>query len=187
MLDHPGKLLAEYLARNWYTQKSFSEKIWKRVSEINEIIKWKRNITVAWDIIFSKQLSTEPKFWVIKQIDYDYEQALLQAEGNSIKTISHENKKNSKEEKLQEVQIENPFLEDPLLDPLTEEMRQNKYLRENVFKETPLENNVKKEEIIEKKQKPKKTVKSKDIRELLKEEPIIQENNNSLKEVFESF
>jgi plasmid maintenance system antidote protein VapI len=50
--------------------------IGKKTSEINELIRGKRNITVAWDIILSKYLSTTPKFRILKQVDYDYEQLL---------------------------------------------------------------------------------------------------------------
>ena len=77
MIEHPWKLLAQYLEENWYTQKSFSEKIKKRVSEINELIKGKRNITISWDVLLSQALWTPEKFWIKKQIDYDYEQYLI--------------------------------------------------------------------------------------------------------------
>lgn len=76
MLDHPGKMLAEHLEQLWYTQKAFSLLLGKKVSEINELIKGKRNITISWDILLSKTLWTPEKFWILKQIDYDYQQAL---------------------------------------------------------------------------------------------------------------
>lgn len=60
------------------TQKSFSEQIGKRVSEINELIKWKRNITIGWDYILSNFFHTEYKYWILKQVDYDYEQFLAE-------------------------------------------------------------------------------------------------------------
>lgn len=76
MVDHPGKLLAEYLDQYWWTQKAFALHVWKRVSEINELIKGKRNITIAWDIIFTQVFQTPQKFWIFKQIDYEYQQVL---------------------------------------------------------------------------------------------------------------
>lgn len=76
MWDHPGKLLAEHLEQLWYTQKAFSLLLGKKISEINELIKGKRNITISWDILLSKTLWTPEKFWILKQIDYDYQQAL---------------------------------------------------------------------------------------------------------------
>ena len=46
--------------------------LWKKVSELNELIKWKRNITIQWDILLSHILWTPEKFRIHKQIDYDY-------------------------------------------------------------------------------------------------------------------
>ena len=82
MFEHPGKLLVEYLNQQWWTQKAFSLHIWKKVSEINELIKGKRNITIAWDLIFSQVFQTPQKFWVLKQLDYDYQQALTKEKSN---------------------------------------------------------------------------------------------------------
>ena len=82
MFEHPGKLLVEYLNQQWRTQKAFSLHIWKKVSEINELIKGKRNITIAWDLIFSQVFQTPQKFWVLKQLDYDYQQALAKENTN---------------------------------------------------------------------------------------------------------
>lgn len=56
--------------------------IWKKNSEINELIKGKRNITIARDILLSHFFQTPPKFWIIKQIDYDYQQALEKKQKN---------------------------------------------------------------------------------------------------------
>jgi len=82
MFEHPGKLLVEYLNQQWRTQKAFSLHIGKKVSEINELIKGKRNITIAWDLIFSQVFQTPQKFWVLKQLDYDYQQALAKENTN---------------------------------------------------------------------------------------------------------
>lgn len=76
MLRHPGALIAEYLQHYVVTQKDFANQINKSVSEVNELIKWKRNITIAWDVLLSDFFKTEPKFRIKKQIDYDYEQFL---------------------------------------------------------------------------------------------------------------
>ena len=76
------------IAEFWLTQKAFSEKIGKRSSEINELIKWKRKITIAWDILLSKVLHTPEKYWIYKQIDLDYEQAKSLWEDNDSKNIS---------------------------------------------------------------------------------------------------
>ena len=75
---HPGKEIMMRLQDLGVTQKSFSEQIGKRVSEINELIKWKRNITIGWDYILSNFFHTEYKYWILKQVDYDYEQFLAE-------------------------------------------------------------------------------------------------------------
>ena len=82
------KELLEKIAEFWLTQKAFSEKIGKRSSEINELIKWKRKITIAWDILLSKVFHTPEKYWIYKQIDLDYEQAKSLLEDNDSKNIS---------------------------------------------------------------------------------------------------
>ena len=81
------KELLKKIAEFWLTQKAFSEKIGKRSSEINELIKWKRKITIAWDILLSKVLHTPEKYWIYKQIDLDYEQAKSLWEDNDSKNI----------------------------------------------------------------------------------------------------
>lgn len=70
---HPWKLLIEEIRnRNW-TQKQFAVFVWKKNSEVNELIKWKRNITIQWDLILSEILWTPEKYWINLQTDYDYE------------------------------------------------------------------------------------------------------------------
>lgn len=69
---HPGKEIAARLEALGLTQKVFSQQIGKRVSEINELIKGKRNITLAWDYLLAKFFETEEKYWIYQQIDYDY-------------------------------------------------------------------------------------------------------------------
>ena len=46
------------------------------------MIKGKRNITIAWDLIFSQVFQTPQKFWVLKQLDYDFQQALAKENTN---------------------------------------------------------------------------------------------------------
>ena len=84
-----GRELLEKIEELWLTQKAFSAKIGKKSSEINELIKWKRKITIAWDILLSKVLNTPEKYWIYRQIDLDYEQIkqALQDENNNDKNI----------------------------------------------------------------------------------------------------
>ena len=70
---HPWKdLLIEIKGRNW-TQKYFSLLLWKKVSEVNELIKWKRNVTIQRDLLLSNVLWSEERYRLWKQIDYDYD------------------------------------------------------------------------------------------------------------------
>lgn len=71
-MNHPWKILIEEIRSRDLTQKAFSLMLWKKVSELNELIKWKRNITIQWDILLSNILWTPEKFWIHKQVDYDY-------------------------------------------------------------------------------------------------------------------
>ena len=50
--------------------------MWKKISEVNELLKWKRNITIQRDYLLHQTLWTPVKYWIIKQIDYDYSQIL---------------------------------------------------------------------------------------------------------------
>jgi hypothetical protein len=57
------------------------------------LIKGKRNITIAWDLIFSQVFQTPQKFWVLKQLDYDYQQALTKEKSNfNLTSQAHQRK-----------------------------------------------------------------------------------------------
>lgn len=79
-MEHPWKLLIEEIKDRGWTQKQFSSFVWKKNSEVNELIKGKRNITVQWDLILSKILWTPEKYWINLQVDYDYNLAKLKYE-----------------------------------------------------------------------------------------------------------
>ena len=190
MLQHPWVLLAEYLRENWYTQKDFSVKIGKKTSEINELIRWKRNITVARDIILTKYLSTAPKFWILKQVDFDYEQMLLKdGEKNNVEV-----RQNDLSSWQNVINVEMTHVEDKrisgkeiLQDIIDEEKRQSNYLRENVFQESPISYvEVKEAEKNEENQKEEKQeISTISMEDLLREEPLTEAT--PLSEVFDSF
>lgn len=56
------------------TQKQLAFLVKKKVSEINELIKGKRKITIQWDYLLSQALETPRKYWILQQLEYDYEQ-----------------------------------------------------------------------------------------------------------------
>ncbi len=72
MLEHPWIELQLLIKEKWLTQKAFSSILWKKVSEVNELLKWKRNITIQRDYLLHQTLWTPIKYWILKQIDYDY-------------------------------------------------------------------------------------------------------------------
>ena len=72
MIEHPWTELQLLIKEKWLTQKEFSSILWKKVSELNELLKWKRNITIQRDYLLHQTLWTPMKYWILKQIDYDY-------------------------------------------------------------------------------------------------------------------
>lgn len=72
MLQHPWIELQVLIKEKWLTQKAFSSILWKKVSEVNELLKWKRNITIQRDYLLHQTLWTPMKYWILKQVDYDY-------------------------------------------------------------------------------------------------------------------
>ena len=72
MLEHPWTELQLLIKEKWLTQKAFALILWKKVSEVNELLKWKRNITIQRDYLLHQTLWTPIKYWILKQVDYDY-------------------------------------------------------------------------------------------------------------------
>ena len=69
---HPGRYLSEQIKLRWRTQKQFADLIGKKVSEVNELINGKRNITIVWDMILALVFDDPEKKWINLQNDYDY-------------------------------------------------------------------------------------------------------------------
>ena len=70
--QHPGKLLQQELTKKWLTQKVFATMIGKKISEVNELIKWKRNITVQRDILLSIVFDDPEQKRIKLQNNFDY-------------------------------------------------------------------------------------------------------------------
>lgn len=68
---HPWKHLRDELEARWWTQKDFSKIIWKKESEVSQIISWKKNITVLWANLVATALETSPDTWLNLQKEYD--------------------------------------------------------------------------------------------------------------------
>lgn len=69
---HPGRYLSENIKARCRTQKQFADIIGKKVSEVNELINGKRNITIAWDMILAIVFDDPEKKRLNLQNDYDY-------------------------------------------------------------------------------------------------------------------
>lgn len=101
---HPWKKIIEEIRnRNW-TQKQFAILVWKKNSEVNELIKWKRNITIQRDYALSQVLWTPEKYWINMQTDYDYEQMKQKLKEEKNKTESFEIVEDIPSNNVQEVQ-----------------------------------------------------------------------------------
>lgn len=71
-MQHPGQLLQQELTARGLTQKTFASMIGKKISEVNELIKGKRNITVQRDILLSVIFDDPEQKWLVLQNNYDY-------------------------------------------------------------------------------------------------------------------
>lgn len=89
MLQHPWTELQVIIKEKWLTQKAFASILWKKISEVNELLKWKRNITIQRDYLLHQALWTPIKYWIMKQIDYEY--SLLNTEEFENKTNLSDN------------------------------------------------------------------------------------------------
>ena len=111
MLEHPWVELQLLIREKWLTQKAFSSILWKKVSEVNELLKWKRNITIQWDYLLHQTLWTPVKYWILKQVDYDYSLIDINETPNNseesiwTQVILQEGHENSSENKTQEPPI----------------------------------------------------------------------------------
>lgn len=59
----------------------------KKGSEVNELIKGKRNITVQWDILLSKLFDDPEKKRIHLQVEYDYHKSRTSVEEQKIQEL----------------------------------------------------------------------------------------------------
>ena len=71
-IKHPGQLLQQELTSRWLTQKVFAIMIGKKISEVNELIKGKRNITIQRDILLSIVFDDPEQKRIKLQNNFDY-------------------------------------------------------------------------------------------------------------------
>ncbi|EKD44471.1 MAG: hypothetical protein ACD_71C00125G0002 [uncultured bacterium (gcode 4)] len=100
-IQHPGKILQQELTSKWLTQKVFASMIGKKISEVNELIKWKRNITVQRDILLSVVFGDPEQKWIKFQNDFDYGIAKINM-AQKIQEIFSQKNKNKEHEVFQD-------------------------------------------------------------------------------------
>ncbi|MFA6256289.1 MAG: hypothetical protein WC606_03825 [Candidatus Absconditabacterales bacterium] len=71
-IKHPGQLLQQELTSRGLTQKVFAIMIGKKISEVNELIKGKRNITIQRDILLSIVFDDPEQKRIKLQNNFDY-------------------------------------------------------------------------------------------------------------------
>lgn len=84
---HPGRHLWNKIKENSRTQKQFADLLGKKVSEVNELINWKRNITIQRDILLAVVFDQEEGFWLRMQNEYDYKIAKMKIDKKKIDDI----------------------------------------------------------------------------------------------------
>ena len=76
---HPGTILADEIEANGYSQIDFAKMIDCKRSQLNEIIKGKRNINAELALLLEKTLGIDADYWMESQKNYDLDKARIEA------------------------------------------------------------------------------------------------------------
>jgi HTH-type transcriptional regulator/antitoxin HigA len=76
---HPGLLLADEMEANGYSQIDLAKLIDIKRSQLNEIIKGKRNINADLALLLEKAMGIDADFWMEAQKNYDLDKARIEA------------------------------------------------------------------------------------------------------------
>lgn len=76
---HPGTILADEMEANGYSQIDLAKLIDIKRSQLNEIIKGKRNINADLALLLEKALGIDADFWMEAQKNYDLDKAKIEA------------------------------------------------------------------------------------------------------------
>lgn len=77
LATHPGEVLLDEIEANDFSQSDFAKKIGFKKSQLNEIIKGKRNINAELAILFEKTLDIDAEYWLEIQKNYDLDKARI--------------------------------------------------------------------------------------------------------------
>lgn len=76
---HPGTILEDEIEANGLTQIDFAKLIGLNRSQLNEIIKGKRNINADLALLLEKALGIDAEYWMEAQKNYDLDKARIEA------------------------------------------------------------------------------------------------------------
>lgn len=76
---HPGTILADEIVANNYSQIDFAKLIGYNRSQLNEIIKGKRNITADLALLLEKAIGIDAEFWMEAQKNFELDKARIEA------------------------------------------------------------------------------------------------------------
>lgn len=91
-IRHPWLYLQQELTKRWRTQKGFAQIIGKSTSEVNELIKGKRNITAQRDVLLAAIFDSPPKKRMSLQMEYEYEIGRQHIDEKKIEDIKNRKK-----------------------------------------------------------------------------------------------
>lgn len=77
LATHPGEILLDEIEANDFSQSDFAKKIGLNKSQLNEIIKGKRNINAELAILLEKALEIDAEYWLEIQKNHDLDKARI--------------------------------------------------------------------------------------------------------------
>lgn len=75
---HPGEMILDEIIANGFSQSSFAKHIGMEKSQLNEIIKGKRDVNTEFALILEAALGLEAIYWLNLQSQYDIDKAKIQ-------------------------------------------------------------------------------------------------------------
>lgn len=76
---HPGEILLDELQAINISQSDFAKQIGYKKSQLNEIIKGKRNVNVELALLLEKALGIDADYWLEIQKNYDIDKVKINA------------------------------------------------------------------------------------------------------------
>lgn len=80
---HPGTILADEIEANEFSQIDFAKMIGFSRTQLNEIIKGKRNINADLALLLEKALGIDAEYWMEAQKNYDLDKARIEAKNKA--------------------------------------------------------------------------------------------------------